>query len=120
MNLEEWQEMLSDPNNWPDESAEQWPTEGKLLYWAMKEVHTDTAKLFDEVGERGLKELFHDVLSQLGYEVTETPSGKEIRLSRRDQVHSVRRIAKFLLESEGMGKSSQLISSELTELGYHA
>ena len=121
MNLEEWQALLSDPDNWPDESANNWPAEWKLFYWATKEVHTDSAKLFGEVEERGLIELFQDVLIQLGYEVTEIPSGKkEISLSFKEQVHSIRRIARFLLEVENMGKSSQLVSSELRELGYHA
>ena len=121
MNLEEWQALLSDPANWPDESAKDWPAEWKLSYWATKEVYTDSAKLFEEVEGRGLNELFDDVLIQLGYKVTETPSGKkEISLPRKEQVHSLRRIAIFLLDVENMGKSSQLLSSELRELGYHA
>ena len=57
MNLEEWQELLADPNNWPDESAKKWPAEWKLFYWATKEVHTYSVRLFSEVDERGLNEL---------------------------------------------------------------
>ena len=121
MNLEELQELLADPDNWPDESTTHWPAEWKLFYWATKEVHTDSAKLLSEVDERGLNELFLEVLAQLRYEVTETPSGKNgINLSRKEQIYSVRRIARFLLEIENMGKSSQILSSELRELGYHA
>ena len=73
------------------------------------------------VEERSLNELFYDVLVQLGYKVTETLSGKkEISLSRKEEVHSVRRIASFLLEAENMGKSSQRMSLEIRGLGYHA
>ena len=121
MNLEEWQALLADPDNWPDDSAKNGPAEGKLFYWATKEIHTDNAKLFGKVEERGLNELFYDVLVQLGYRVTETPSGKkEISLSRKEEMHLVRRIARFLLEAENMGKSSQRMSLELRILGYHA
>ena len=123
MTPQDWQELLSDPSNWPDESAENWPTELKLSYWATKEVWTDFTKLSKELEERGLSGLFQDVLVQLGYEVTEPPAGtamKEIKLSSKEQMHAIRRIAKFLLEPENIGKSSQLISSELTDLDYQA
>ncbi len=69
MTPQDWQELLSDPSNWPDESAENWPTELKLSYWATKEVWTDFTKLSKELEERGLSGLFQDVLVQLGYEV---------------------------------------------------
>ena len=121
MNLEDWQELLSDPDNWPDESAKNWPADWKLFYWAAKQIHTDSVKLFGELEEEGLNELFHDVLVQLGYQVADGPSGKkEIRLSRKEEIHTVRRIAIFLLEAENKGKSSQQLSSELGALGYHA
>ena len=123
MTPQDWQELLSDPSNWPDESAENWPAEWKLFYWATEEVWTDSTKLFEELEEGGLSGLFQDVLVQLGYEVTEPLAGtamKEIKLSSKEQMHAIRRIARFLLEPENIGKSSQLISSELTDLGYQA
>ena len=121
MNLQEWQHSLSDPENWPDEDAENWPADWKLIYWATKEVHTDFASLIGEIEERGLSELLHDVLVQLGYKVAETPARKkEVSLSHKADMHSVRFIARFLLKSENMGKPPHLISSELRDLGYHA
>ena len=123
MTPKEWQDLLSDPENWPDESAENWPQEWKLFYWVMKEVYTDSAKVLGELEERGLSEMFREVLVLLGYEVTETSSGaegKEIHLSRKEQMNSIRRIARFLLEPENIGKSPQSLSSELIELGYQA
>lgn len=120
MTPEEWQELLSDPGNWPDESAAEWSAQWKLFYWAAKEIHTDSANLYREIDEKGLNELYLEVLAKLGYDVAETSSGKEINLARNEQMHSLRRIARFLLEADNTGKSSETISSELRELGYQA
>ena len=118
---DEWQELLADPDNWPDHIARNWPAELRLSYWATKEIHVDSIRLFGEVDDKGLNELFHDVLGQLGYQLTRTSSGQtEISLSSREEMHAVRRIARFVLEADNTGKSSQLISSELRELGCQA
>ena len=121
MTPKEWQDLLSDPDNWPDDSAENWPAEWKLFYWATKEMYTNSVEVLGETEERGLNELFREVLILLGYEVSETSSRMEIKnqnLSYQEHIHSIRRIARFLLEQENIGKSAQSISSELTDLGY--
>ena len=106
-------EEIMNPANWPEE----W----RLFSWATMEAYSEGVKLFEQIGERGLEELFNDVLVQLGYQVTETPAGqKEIHLSRKELTFSIQRIARFLLEGENTGKSSQLLSSELRELGCQA
>ena len=112
---------MSDVDNWFEEmtNPDNWPTEVKLSAWATMEGYLETAKLLEQIEERGLKELFEEVLAQLGYQVTETPSGEkeiDLSLSRKEQVYSVQRIARFLLEDKNTGKSSQLLSSELREL----
>ena len=119
MTEDEWREVLSDPENWPDGAnlSDEW----KLSYWVTKEVYTDNSKLSDDLKEKGANGLFHDVLAELGYAITENPPGtKVISLSSQEEIHSVRRIARFLLECENEGKSPQQLSSDLKDLGYQA
>ena len=109
---------MSNSDNWP-EPGEDWSAEWRLMYWATREVYTDSVRLFNELDDRGLNDLFHDTLVILGYPVNETPSGmKEINLSYKEQTHSIRRIARFVLEFGEAGKSAELLSSELRQLGH--
>ena len=115
----ESQEFLSNPENWPE--PVNLPEELRLRYWVTKEVYADSHKLAAELEERGLNDLLYDVLIEMGYEIVDDPSGeKVINLTRQEQMHSIRRIARFLLEFENEGKAAPELSSELRELGYHA
>ena len=115
----EWQEFLSNPENWPE--PVNLPDEWRLSYWVTKEVYADSHRLSTELEERGLSDLFNDVLIELGYQVSDDSSGKKkINLTRQEQMHSIRRIARFLLDYENEGKAASKVSSELRELGYHA
>ena len=118
--MEELQPFFADPDNWPDESAKDWPPEWRMFYLSTKWGFTDFASLMQEIVEKGRDELFHDVLFQLGYTVIENESGKkEIHPTRRDGGHAILRIARFVLEVENKDKSSQQMSAELRDLGYH-
>ena len=115
----EWKEFMSNPENWPE--PVNLPDEWRLRYWATKEVYADSYELTTELEEKGLIDLFHDVLIELGYQVSDDPSGeKALKLTRQEQTHWIRRIARFLLEGENIGKATPELSSELKELGYHA
>ena len=119
MTEDEWRELLSDPENWPD--GDHLPEEWKQFYWVTKEVWTDTAQLWRGIEDKGLGDLYSDVLVKLGYTLVEHPSGRqEIQLASKEQTHSIRRVARFLLEEGNEGKSSQQLASELHELGCQA
>ena len=119
MSMRQIQEFFADPDNWPDESAKDWPPEWRMFYLSTKWGYTDFAALMEAIDENGKGEVFNDVLVQLGYSVTEEESGmKGIHLIRRDGLYAILRIARFLLDIENQDKSSDQLSSELRDLGY--
>ena len=88
--MREIQEFFADPDNWPDESAKDWPPEWRMFYLSTKWGYTDFAALMEAIDENGKGEVFNDVLVQLGYSVAEEGSGmKGIHLTRRDGMYAM-------------------------------